>query len=109
MVEYDFYANIYLGSAIPEKAFPGMAARARDALVRLENIYKVVSAGEESRNMAICAMAEAIFEARRHSGLRSANVGSVRVQYEDGSGKALQRELYRRAATYLDIYRGVGQ
>lgn len=109
MVEYDFYVNSYLGSAIPEKAFPGMAARARDALTRFESIYTVEAAGQESRNMALCAMAEAIFEARRQGGLRSANVGSVRVQYEDGSGKALERELYRRASIYLDIYRGVGQ
>ena len=109
MVEYDFYVNSYLGSVIPEKAFPGMAMRARETLARFERIYTVEDSGEECRNMALCAMAEAVYEARRQGGLRSANVGSVRVQYEDGSGKALERELYHRASIYLDIYRGVGQ
>lgn len=109
MVEYDFYVNSYLGSAIPEKAFPGMAARALDTLRRYESIYTVEAAGEDARNMALCAMAEAIYEAQRHSGLRSANVGSVAVHYEDGSAKKLKRELYQRACIYLDIHRGVGQ
>lgn len=108
MVEYDFYVNSYLGSTIPEKAFPAMAARALDTLRRYEQIYTVETSGEEARNMALCAMAEAIYEAQRHSGLRSANVGSVSVHYEDGSAKKLQRELYHRACIYLDIHRGVG-
>ncbi|MBQ7340908.1 MAG: hypothetical protein IJW41_01905 [Oscillospiraceae bacterium] len=109
MVEYDFYVNSYLGSAIPEKAFPGMAKRAQDTLERYERLYKVVSSGEDARSMAICAMAEALYEAQRRQGLRSANVGSVTVHYEDGSAKSLNRELYQRACIYLDIYRGVGQ
>lgn len=109
MVEYDFYVNSYLGSAIPEKAFPGMAARAQEALRRFESIYRVASSGENSRNMALCAMAEAVYEAQRQGGMRSASVGSVTVHYEDGSQRELNRELYRRACIYLDIYRGVGQ
>ncbi len=108
MVEYDFYVNSYLGSAIPEKAFPGMAVRARDALARFERIYRVEACGEDSRNMAICAMAEAFFEAEKRSGMRSASVGNVTVQYENGALAELNRELYRKASIYLDIYRGVG-
>ena len=109
MVEYDFYVNSYLGSAIPEKAFPGMAARALDVLRRYESIYRVVEAGQEARSMAVCAMAEAFYEAQRRGGLRSANVGSVTVHYEDGAEKKLNRELFQRACIYLDIYRGVEQ
>ena len=108
MVDYDFYVNSYLGSTIPENSFPGMAARAEAELQRFERIYRVESSGADARAMAICAMAETLYESGRRAGVRSANVGSVSVQYGDGSssGKDICRELYRRAGIYLDIYRG---
>jgi len=109
MVEYDFYVNAYLGSTIPESAFSGMAAHAEAILQWFEQVYQVQSWGEDSEKMAICAMAEALYEQQRHRGIHSANVGNVSVRYVDGvsSDKALWRELYRRANIYLDIYRGV--
>ena len=112
MVDYDFYVNTYLGSTIPEKAFPGMAARAGAALERFQRIYAVVQNGEDSRNMALCAMAESIYaNQRRSSGVTSASVGNVAVRYEhsESTDKALWRELYQKAGIYLDIYRGVSQ
>lgn len=111
MADYAFYTDIYFGSAIPEKAFPGMALRAREALTRFQNIYMVEASGEDSLKMAICAMAESIYAAsKRRGGLTSASVGEVSVRYEgaEASGKSLQRELYEKASIYLDIYRGVG-
>lgn len=109
MVEYDFYINAYLGSTIPESAFSGMAARAEAILQRFQQLYQVHSWGEDSEKMAVCAMAEALYEQQHRKGIRSANVGNVSVQYVDGisSDKALWKELYRRANIYLDIYRGV--
>ena len=109
MVEFDFYVNAYLGSAIPETAFSGMAARAQAILQRFTQIYQIRTWGEDSEKMAVCAMAEALYERQRRRGIRSANVGNVSVQYVDEvfSDKALQRELYHRANIYLDIYRGV--
>ncbi len=106
MVQYEFYVNQYLGSAIPEKAFSGMAARAEQVLNRLRQIYRVVSSGKEAESMAICAMAESLWQ-HRNRGLTSANIGSVSVQYENDR-KALRQELYEKACIYLDIYRGVG-
>ena len=106
MVKYEFYVNQYLGSAIPEKAFSGMAARAEQALRRFKQIYRVESSGREAESMAICAMAESLWQ-NRNKGLTSANIGSVSVQYETDR-KALRRELYEKACIYLDIYRGVG-
>ena len=38
MVDFAYYKDTYLGTAIPEKAFPGMAKRAEDALQRLQRI-----------------------------------------------------------------------
>ena len=105
MVDYEFYVNCYLGSAIPEKAFSGVAAQAQAYLDRLKGCCRVVASGAEAENMALCAMAETLW-ARRNDGLSSASVGSVTVHYAD-EHPALTRELYQKAAIYLEIYRGV--
>lgn len=112
MVDYKFYEHTYLGNAIPEKAFPPAAAQAAAALDRLCRIYTVAEHGEETKKMAICAMAEAIYAAsRRKAGVTAASVGSMSVRYENGehANKSLQRELYQKASIYLDIYRGTSQ
>lgn len=109
MVDYEFYVNYYLGSMIPQKSFAGCAARAKEALNHFKSCYQVVSSGPEAEKLAVCAMAEAIYAAKRNRGnVASATVGSVSVRYEDSAsaGKALWRELYERASIYLDIYRG---
>lgn len=105
MVDYEFYVNCYLGSAIPEKAFSGVAAQAQRYLAMFKAHYRVESSGAEAENMALCAMAEKLW-ARRSSGLASASVGSVSVRYADAK-PSLVRELYEKASIYLDIYRGV--
>ncbi len=105
MVDYTFYKDTYLGSAIPEAAFAGMASRAQEQLSRMKRVFRVESSGEQAESMAVCAMAEALY-AHRNRGLASASVGSVRVQYDSGSAK-LQQLLRERASIYLDIYRGV--
>ena len=110
MADFAYYKDTYLGTAIPEKAFPAMAKRAEDALQRLQRIYQVKTFGEDSRNMAICAMAEAAYAAsKRRSGVTSASVGEVSVHYGDSesSHKMLQRQLYEKASIYLEISRGV--
>ena len=110
MVDYEFYVSNYLGSTIPQKAFPAAADRAQEALQRLKGSYRVVAAGPEAEKMAICAMAEAVYAARCRRGVTSASVGNVSVRYEDSrsASKALWRELYEQASIYLDIYRGAG-
>ena len=109
MADYEFYVNCYLGSAIPQKAFPTAAAQAAAALDRICRIYTVEAHGEQTRKLAICAMAETIYAfARRKAGVTAASVGNVSVRYENGehADKSLRRELYRQASVYLDIYRG---
>lgn len=106
MVDYDFYVNHYLGSAIPEKAFSGMAAQAEQVLGRLKQTYRVESSGREAESMAVCAMAETLWQ-NRNKGLSSASIGSVSVRYETDRN-AVRREIYDKARIYLDIYRGVG-
>ena len=106
MVDYEFYVNCYLGSAIPEKAFSGLASQAQQYLERLKGAYRVESSGEEAEKLAVCAMAEELWD-RRHDKVASATVGSVSVRYEQDKS-SLRRELYRKASIYLDIYRGTG-
>ncbi len=111
MVDYDFYVNCYMGSAMDEKTFAAMAVQAKAALERLERCYQV-SGGENARNFALCAMAETFHAIeRRRSGMSAASVGEVSVRYEtpQPTETTLWRELYRRANIYLDIYRGVAQ
>lgn len=111
MVDFVYYKDSYLGSVIPEKAFSEMALRAEAALQRMQRIYQVTVPGEDSRNMAICAMAEAYYAAsKRHSGVTAASVGEVSVHYgtNEPGEKALHRQLYDKASTYLEISRGVG-
>lgn len=100
MVDYEFYINDYLGSAIPEKAFSGVAAQARQWLQYLKNNYRVVSSGAEAEKLAMCAMAEALW--RRQS-------GELVFPGKTGENKSLGRALYEKASIYLDIYRGVTQ
>ena len=107
MVDYAFYRDAYLGSIVSEKAFPEAAARAKEYLECLKNRFRVVSSGEETEKLALCAMAEAVYQAGKRSGISSASMGSVSVHYRNASDRSLNRELYRKAAIYLDIYRGV--
>ena len=110
MEDFTFYRDVYMGELIPEKAFPGMALRAREYLQRLQRIYQVNVSGEESFKMAVCAVAETVFaHSKRRGGVTAASVGQVSVRYEGGdrTERSLQRELYDKASIYLDIFRGV--
>ena len=105
MVAYDFYKELYLGSRIPESAFPEFVQRAGAYLAFLER-HCLVGGGEEARAMALCAMAEVFYEDSRHSGVQSTTVGGVSVRYEP-SQASLRRKVFEAAQLYLDIYRGV--
>jgi len=110
VVTYEFYKDSYLGSAIPENAFSGVAARGAAALQKMKRIYEIRSGGEMAEKLAVCAMAEAIYQhTDGKQEVLQATVGEVSVRYSDPGEekKNLSRELYRRACIYLDIYRGV--
>lgn len=106
MVDYTFYKTVYLGSAIAEKQFPGVAARAQAELARLKRTMRVQSSGAESERLALCAMADVLYAQQKRRGIRATTVGGVSVTYRDESGA--NRELLDAAGVYLDIYRGVG-
>lgn len=119
MVGYDFYINDYRGSTISCEDWPSCEARARARLASYKRLYTVTAPEESSEAMAVCAMAEAIngFDliANGEGGaVQSASVGSVSVSFGSAAGavdispKAQEKELYRCAGLYLDIYRGCG-
>lgn len=118
MVDYTFYAVDYHGCSIPPEDWCLYEAKAADKLARYKRIYNVVAPEEKSEAMAICTMADALayFVAAQNGAggaVTSASIGSVSVSYGaaatvDLSAKGQERELYRCACQYLDIYRGVG-
>ena len=107
MPDYGFYQDIYRGSAIAPTAFPGLAARAGSWLRQLENSCRVVSYGEESRKMAICAAAEVLHFHGGKRGVAQTSIGGVTVRYEQG-GVPLQRLMLDAVGGFLEVYRGVG-
>lgn len=112
MVSYDFYIATYRGDSLGENDFHRLSRRAEAMLSRYKRIY-TVSGTPESEHMAICAMADALayYEAAANGSLTtSVSVGSVSSSASapavDMSLKAQERELYRCASEYLEIYRG---
>lgn len=109
MADYGFYTNTYLGGSIPASDFPRLSQRAGEQLARYKKMYTVDAAETAAEDMAICAMADALyyFETAANTP-QSASIGSVSSSRgtADISPKAQAAELYRCAALYLDIYRG---
>ena len=116
MVTYEFYTCTYNGRTISEDAWCELERDASAKLNQYKRKYTVTAPEETSEAMAVCAMAETIdfFEAAQNgTTVQSASVGSVSVSYGnaaqslDLSPKGKEKELYRCACQYLDIYRGV--
>lgn len=112
MPDYRFYTATYLGGSIPEGVFPRLVKRAGEQLARYKHLYTVTVPSSDSEDMAVCAMADALyyFETVQNTP-QSVSIGSVsnsRGSTVDVSPKAQAEELYRCARQYLDIYRGCG-
>lgn len=117
MPGYNFYKETYMGNSISEEDFPRLAKRAGEQLARYKRIYTVTPPDENAEDMAVCAMADALayYEAVQNGQggpVSAASIGSVSVSYAgagnavDTSQAAQERELYRCACLYLDVYRG---
>lgn len=108
MVSYRFYTDVYMGYELGEKDFSPLTARAEEILDRFMRRYNGTVTGPDSRDMAVCAMAEALRRYKKRDGLVQTTVGGVSVRYSDGSTQKLMRQLYDRASVYVDFHRGVG-
>lgn len=117
MVSYDFYLNEYHGSSVSADHWDVLEQEASAKLSQYMRKYTVTAPEVNSEAMAVCAMAEVLdyFEAAQNGAgaVQSASIGSVSVSYGnaaagvDLSNKGREKELYRCARLYLDIYRGV--
>lgn len=117
MVEYGFYIESYRGSSISTEDWRIFGLRAEEQLARYKRIYTVAAVDERAEMFAVCAMADALayFAAVQNGAggaIASTSIGSVSVNYGgaqvDVSPRAQEKELYRCACQFLDIYRGVG-
>lgn len=119
MPSYAFYLSEYMGDVVDEESFSRLAARADEQLRRYERIYTVTEPEEGARDMATCAMVDALSAIETMlsgdgGAVSSASIGSVSVSYGsptslgvDLSEKGQERQLYKAVSRYLDIYRGV--
>ena len=119
MTDYEFYKSVYRGGSIPPEEWPVYGARASGQLRRYKRIYEVTAPEPDAEELAICAMAEALYSfdliANGEGGpVQSASIGSVSASYGGAGSQAVDispagqaAELYRCACLYLDIYRGV--
>lgn len=120
MVSYEFYMSQYHGGSISFEDWPTYEARAADQLRRYKRIYSVSALEPDAEDLAVCAMADALYSfdliANGEGGpMQSASIGSVSTSYGSAGNNAVDvspqgqaKELYRCASLYLDIYRGVG-
>ena len=117
MVDYEFYIGAYHGGSISPEEWPSAEREAAAMLERYKRIYTVTAPMPDAESMAVCAMAETlVYYAKAEAGavgtISSASIGSVSTSYSTASGvdhsrPRQQKDVYRAASLYLDIYRGV--
>ena len=106
MTAYEYYKKHFAQRAIPEEAFDGAVERARVVLNKIKSTYKTDKCNlfEE---LALYHMAEEIYRDDRSRDVVQRKLGNVSVRYADP--RPLEERLFKIAALYLNIYRGVGQ
>ena len=105
MVGYSFYTDVYMGWELSEKEFEHRIRQATGVLEKFSRIFRIDSPGPDSRDMALCAMAEGISRYYKRAGYTATSVGGVSVTYD--TGKGLGSILLEQAKIYLDFHRGV--
>lgn len=120
MTDYRYYVEKYLGEDIPESEFPRVMRRAQAELARMRDVYAVTPRPgldpTEADAMAVCAIADAMYEFDQEDaarGLTKVTVGSVSETYAAppelcAATLALRAAHYRHeAGYYLQIGRWV--
>lgn len=117
MTDYIFYLGEYAGGSIPQDVWPDVQRDASAKVARYERIYTVTWLEPNGRDMAVCAIADAMYAFERlqaeGGAIQSASVGSVSesraaVSAPDTSPAAQEQEFYRCLCLYADVYRGCG-
>ena len=104
--DYTFYVEDYLGEDIPEKEFPRFIRRAGNELRRMREMYAVAPRQgldpELAESMALCAVADAMYEFAQEDearGIAKVSVGSVSETYT-APPELCSRTLADRAAHF---------
>lgn len=112
MPDYTYYTEKYLGEDIPEAVFPRFARRAAEELARMQNIYPMAPCKgiepDTAYAMAVCSIADAMYEFAQEDGARGlakVSVGSVSETYTAppqlcAATLALRAGHYRHEAGY---------
>ena len=112
MPDYAYYRETYLGEDIPEAAFLRCIRRAAAELARMRDVNAVAPRPGldpcEAEAMALCAIADAVYEFDQEDearGLSSMTVGSVSESYTAppelcATTLALRAAHYRHEAGY---------
>lgn len=116
--DYTYYSTVYLGSAIAESDFPGLALRASAVIDQLtfDRAAPVITAATDTDTidkikMATCAVAEELQTQAGESGVvQSETVGRHSVTYVTGSVRSFEQRQSDAARLYLGrsglMYRG---
>ena len=106
MPDYTFYKEQFAGEDIPESEFPLFLKRAEIELKRMRRIYPMTPAGayteESAAEMALCAIADAMYEFAQEDerrGLTRVSIGSVSETYT-APPELCSRTLADRAAHF---------
>lgn len=111
-VDYNYYAQAFLGTVIPEKSFPKVEKRAEAFVNRITfgRIKRLSEVPPEVKD-AICAVAERRYYLdKKTPGVKSENIEGYAVSYADTTESSENAELYGVAKNYLSdtglLYRG---
>ena len=102
-VDYEYYVNTFLGTAIPATSFPALEKKAEAFLHRITfgRVKRLPEIPTEVKD-AICAMAEYNFQAdKKTPGVKSENIDGYSVSYSDSTETSKNTELYGVAKNYL--------
>ena len=112
MPDYAYYRDSYLGEDIPRQNFARCMRRAEAELTHMREVYAVAPRKgldpAEAENMALCAIADAVYEFAQEDacrGLAKVTVGSVSETYQNPpwlspASLSLRAAYYRREAGY---------
>ena len=88
MPDYTYYRDTYLGEDIPEESSPALPSAPPTSWRNMRDVYAVAPRRgldpDEAENMALCAVADAMYEFAQEDearGLTGVTVGSVHETY----------------------------
>jgi hypothetical protein len=98
LADYTFYVEEFMGNIIPSEYFDKYAQRANYLLQRLTLNRVIDSYYEQQFNLAICELAEMLYNNPKSVNSTSESLGDYSVAYKDGSQEV---QAYDIALSYL--------